>query len=138
MDKCPNTPAGAIVDKDGCMHEKVTIELKVEFDTDKSIVKDKYRDDIKRVADFMKEHPHTKTTIEGHTDSVASDAYNQKLSERRANSVREYLIKEFGIDASRLSHKGYGESRPIATNDTEEGRQKNRRVWAVIEATEIK
>lgn len=137
-DKCPGTPAGAIVDKDGCMREKITIELKVEFDTDKSFVKDQYRDEIKRVADFMKQYPKTKATIEGHTSSPASEAYNQKLSERRANSVRDYLIKEFGVDASRLKAIGYGELRPIATNDTEEGRQKNRRVWAVLEAIEVK
>ncbi|HNY51671.1 MAG TPA: OmpA family protein [Smithella sp.] len=137
-DKCPGTPAGAIVDKDGCMREKITIELKVEFDTDKSVVKDKYREEIKRVADFMKQYPNTKATIEGHTDSRASDAYNLRLSNDRANAVRDYLVKEFGVEASRLNAKGYGESRPIATNDTEEGMQKNRRVWAVLEAVEVK
>jgi len=137
-DKCPGTPAGAIVDKDGCMREKITIELKVEFDTDKSVVKDKYREEIKRVADFMKQYPNTKATIEGHTDSRASDAYNLRLSNDRANAVRDYLIKDFGVEASRLNAKGYGESRPIATNDTEEGMQKNRRVWAVLEAVEVK
>ena len=137
-DKCPGTPAGAIVDKDGCMREKITIELKVEFDTDKSVVKDKYRDEIKRVADFMKQYPNTKATIEGHTDSRASDAYNLRLSNDRANAVRNYLVKEFGVEASRLNAKGYGESKPIATNDTEEGMQKNRRVWAVLEAVEVK
>jgi OOP family OmpA-OmpF porin len=137
-DKCPGTPAGAIVDKDGCMREKITIELKVEFDYDKFIVKDHYRDDIKRVADFMKKYPNTKATIEGHTDSRGSDAYNIRLSNNRANAVRDYLIKEFGVEASRLSAKGYGKSRPIATNDTDEGRQKNRRVWAVMETVEVK
>jgi OmpA-OmpF porin, OOP family len=137
-DKCPDTPAGFKVDKEGCMRAKATIELMVQFDTDKSIVKHQYRDDIKRVADFMKEYQNTKATIEGHTDSIASDAYNLKLSNDRSNSVRQYLIKEFGVDASRLTSKGYGESRPIATNDTDEGRQKNRRVWAVVEEIVIK
>ncbi|MCK7467375.1 MAG: hypothetical protein MZU91_04005 [Desulfosudis oleivorans] len=64
-DKCPNTPAGAIVDKDGCMHEKITINLNVEFDYDKYDVKDKYRDEIKKVADFMKEFPKTTAAIAG-------------------------------------------------------------------------
>lgn len=137
-DKCPDTPAGFKVDKDGCMRAKTTVELMVQFDTDKSIVKNQYRDDIKRVADFMKEYPNTKAIIEGHTDSIASDAYNLRLSNNRSHSVRQYLINEFGIDASRLISKGYGESRPIATNETDEGRQKNRRVWAVVEEIEIK
>jgi OOP family OmpA-OmpF porin len=68
---------------------------------------------------------------------VASDAYNQKLSERRANSVRQYIIDKFGIDGSRLTAVGYGESKPIADNSTAEGRQKNRRVEAVMEAIRI-
>ena len=65
LDKCPNTPAGATVDKNGCMHEKITINLNVEFDYDKSDVKDKYRDEIKKVADFMKEFPKTTAVIAG-------------------------------------------------------------------------
>lgn len=117
--------------------EKVTITLNVQFDTNKAIVKDKYRDDIKRVADFMKEFPDTTAAIEGHTDNIASETYNQKLSEKRANSVRQYIIDKFGIDGSRLTAAGYGESKPVASNDTEEGRQKNRRVEAVMDAIRI-
>jgi OOP family OmpA-OmpF porin len=138
MDKCPNTPAGAIVDKDGCMHEKVTIRLDVEFDTAKWDVKEKYRDEIRKVADFMKEHPKSIASIDGHTDNVGKAPYNLGLSKNRANSVRQYLINNFGIKASRLTATGYGLTRPIASNDTEEGRQKNRRVEAVLEAIDIK
>lgn len=116
------------------VQEKVTIALNVEFDTNKAVVKDKYYDEIKKVADFMKEFPNTTAAIEGHTDNIASAAYNQKLSEKRANSVRQYLIDKFGIDASRLTAVGYGLTKPIASNDTKEGRQKNRRVQAVLEA----
>ena len=65
--------------------------------------------------------------IGGHTDSVGSDSYNQKLSEQRAKAVCDYLISQ-GVDKARLSYKGYGESEPIATNETEAGRQRNRRV----------
>jgi outer membrane protein OmpA-like peptidoglycan-associated protein len=119
------------------MKERVTIRLNVEFDTDKDIVKDKYYDDIKRVADFMKQYPDSVAAIEGNTDNVDTAEYNQKLSERRANSVRQYIIDKFGIDGSRLTAVGYGLSRPIASNDTEEGRQKNRRVDAVLEAIRI-
>jgi len=117
--------------------EKVTITLNVEFDTNKAIVKDEYYDEIKKVADFMKEFPDTTAEIGGHTDNVASAAYNQKLSEKRANSVRQYIIDKFGIDGSRLTAAGYGLTKPIADNGTAEGRQKNRRVEAVMEAIRI-
>ena len=117
--------------------EKVTISLMVQFDSDKAVVKEKYHDDIKRVADFMKEFPDTTAEIGGHTDSTASSAHNQKLSEERANSVRQYIIDKFGIDGSRLTAKGYGEDRPIDSNNTEDGKQKNRRVEAVMEAIRI-
>ena len=120
------------------MHEKVTITLNVEFDTAKWDVKEKYRDEIKKVADFMKEHPKSIASIDGHTDNVGKAPYNLGLSNNRANSVRQYLINNFGIKASRLTATGYGLTRPIASNDTEEGRQKNRRVEAVLEAIDIK
>ena len=112
----------------------VTIILNVEFDTDRAVVKDKYRGEIKKVADFMKIYPNTTAVIEGHTDNVFTAEYNQKLSQDRADSVRQYLISNFGIKASRLTSVGYGLTRPIASNNTEEGRQKNRRVQAVIKA----
>ena len=112
----------------------VTIILNVEFDTDRAVVKDKYRGEIKKVADFMKTYPNTTAVIEGHTDNVFTAEYNQKLSQDRADSVRQYLISNFGIKASRLTSVGYGLTRPIASNNTEEGRQKNRRVQAVIKA----
>ncbi|HUN55440.1 MAG TPA: OmpA family protein [Smithella sp.] len=120
------------------MKEKVIIELNVEFDTAKAIVKEKYHNNIKKVADFMKEFPNTHATIKGHTDNVGNAAYNQGLSEERANSVRKYLIEKFGIDGSRITAVGYGLTRPIASNDTAEGKQKNRRVVAVMEAVRIK
>ena len=117
--------------------EKVTITLNVQFDSDKAVVKEKYHDDIQKVADFMKEFPDTTAEIGGHTDSTASNAYNQKLSEKRANSVRQYMIDKFGIDGSRMTAKGYGEDKPIARNNTKEGKQQNRRVEAVMEAIRI-
>jgi OOP family OmpA-OmpF porin len=117
-----------------CAPILVTIVLNVEFDTDKAVVKDEYRNEIKKVADFMKTYPKTNAVIEGHTDNVDTAEYNQKLSEARANSVRQYLINNFGIKASRLTAVGYGLTKPIASNNTEEGRQKNRRVQAVIKA----
>lgn len=112
----------------------VTITLNVEFETNKAVVKDIYKNEIKKVADFMKTYPNTTAVIEGHTDNVHTAEYNQKLSAERANSVRLYLINNFGIKASRLTSVGYGLTKPIASNKTEEGRQKNRRVQAVIKA----
>jgi len=118
------------------VQERVSIALNIEFDFAKSVVKKKYHDNIKKVADFMQQYPDTHVVIEGHTDNV--DVFhdpnnNIKLSQARADSVRQYLIDKFGIDASRITAVGYGPNRPVAANDTEEGRQKNRRVEAVIE-----
>ncbi len=132
LDKCPDTPIELKVDKDGCPM-KVTINLNVLFDFDKANVKPKYHNEIKRVADYMNAYPWEKATLEGHTCSLGTDAYNQKLSQRRVDNIKAYLVDKFGISADRLTAVGYGESKPIATNDTEEGRQLNRRVQAVME-----
>jgi OOP family OmpA-OmpF porin len=78
-------------------------------------------------ADTLKSCPNVAVRVEGHTDSIGTDAYNQGLSERRANTVRNYLIDR-GVPASRLTAVGFGESQPIASNDTDEGRALNRRV----------
>lgn len=114
--------------------ENIIISLNVRFDNGKAVIKDKYNKDIKTVATFMKIDPSIKVVIEGYTDNVGNDDYNQKLSEKRAKSVRQYMIDKFKIDGSRITAVGYGKNKPIASNDTEEGRQKNRRVQALIEA----
>jgi OOP family OmpA-OmpF porin len=79
------------------------------------------------LADALRDCPSRTVSVEGHTDAVGTDAYNQGLSERRANSVLDYLAGK-GVSSSRLSAKGFGESSPIATNETGEGRALNRRV----------
>ena len=140
-DKCQNTPAGASVSKDGCVHEKVSMTLNVEFDTAKSNIKKKYRDDIKRVADFMKDHPDATAVIEGHTDNVDihhEPERNMRLSQARADSVRKYLIDEFAVSADRISAVGHGPNKPIADNKTKEGKKKNRRVEAHFETVVVK
>lgn len=118
-----------------CLPEKenLSVELKVYFDTDKSFVKQDYYPEIERVVDYMKRFPNTKVTLEGHTDSHASDKYNEALSQRRVNAIRAILIEQYGIDANRIDAVGYGESRPVADNATAEGRALNRRVMAVFQ-----
>lgn len=114
--------------------EMVRVELDVKFDFDKSVVKEGSYGDIKNLADFMQQFPQTTTVVEGHTDSIGTDAYNQGLSERRANAVRDVLVNQYGVSGSRVSAVGYGESRPVADNATAEGRAINRRVEAEVEA----
>ncbi|MDO5769405.1 MAG: OmpA family protein [Psychrobacter sp.] len=112
--------------------EQVNISLKVLFDNNEAVVKPEYYSEVKAVADFMQQYPNTQTVIEGHTDSVGKDSHNQQLSQRRAEAVKQLLTDQFGIDASRLSAIGFGETKPIASNDTQMGREQNRRVVAVI------
>jgi len=112
---------------------KYCTDLKIEFDIDKADIRPQYQDEVKRVADFMKQYPSTTAVIEGHTDDVGGDDYNMKLSQRRAEAVVNSLVDNYGIDRSRLSAKGYGKTRPITTNVTEAGKQQNRRIQAIID-----
>jgi len=114
--------------------ETVRVQLDVKFDFNKSVVKPNSYADIKNLADFMKQYPQTTTRVEGHTDNVGPDAYNQKLSERRAAAVKQVLTKQYGIEANRVDSIGYGKTRPVADNKTEAGRAVNRRVEAEVEA----
>ncbi len=137
LDKCPDTPRDLVVDRNGCpvlMQREETITLHILFDFDKAVIKSEYHDHLKEVADFMEKYPDTKAVIEGHTDSIGSKTYNQKLSQRRAEATREYLVNRLNINADRLTAKGMGEEEPVASNDTEEGRAKNRRIMAVFNA----
>jgi len=140
IDECPDTPKGEVVDEKGCTiltDVKDMIELNVEFEFDKAHIKSVYSEHLARIADFLKNYPDTLAIIEGHTDGKGTDVYNMGLSLRRAESVRSYLITNYGISPSQLKATGYGESRPVADNDTDEGRQRNRRTVAVL-ATIIK
>jgi outer membrane protein OmpA-like peptidoglycan-associated protein len=96
-------------------------------------VKKEMYPEIKRIADVMIQYPDTRITVEGHTDNSGKEAYNMKLSKQRAESVRDLLV-ENGVDASRVSVMPFGETSPIASNDTPEGRQQNRRVEIKIQA----
>jgi OmpA-OmpF porin, OOP family len=126
-DKCPGSQAGQTIGPDGCP-VPVSIDLKgVNFDFDKSTLRPDAVAILSEATEILKRYPDLKVEVAGHTDSVGTDAYNQGLSERRAKAVYDYLTSN-GVDASRLvGPNGYGESRPIDTNDTAEGRARNRR-----------
>lgn len=134
-DFCPQTAQGAKVDNDGCPSKSThlqSINLEVLFDTGKFDVKPIYYSEIQKLADFMNANPNTTVVIEGHTDDVGDDESNIELSRNRANAIALVVIRQFGIDRNRIRGIGYGESRPIATNDTPIGREKNRRVVAEV------
>ncbi|MBF0302267.1 MAG: OmpA family protein [Desulfamplus sp.] len=122
LDKCPGTPIGAKVNPMGCW---VLGDLL--FDFDKSDIKPSGYAELNNVVDILSKNPNLRVDIQGHTDSKGSDAYNQALSMRRAQSVKVYLANK-GISADRMKCEGYGESMPAASNDTEFGRSLNRRV----------
>ena len=108
--------------------EKLT--ARIYFDTNSAVLRDDDPEslaEIKRVIAFIKKYPKAKVVIIGHTDNIGSEAYNQKLSEKRAETTKKYLVGKGIIEESRVQALGYGESEPIATNKTIEGRQKNRR-----------
>lgn len=111
--------------------EKITLDG-IYFDFNKSSIKPESRPTLDRAVKIMKDNPRIRVRIEGHTDSVGSDSYNQQLSQRRADSVKAYLVQDGGIDASRIISSGRGEGEPIASNDTDEGRSMNRRIEFVV------
>jgi OOP family OmpA-OmpF porin len=124
QDKCPNTPKGFKVDVDGCP-VKATLHLNFAFDSSKVDAEGNAKVDA--FASFLKESPAFKANVVGHTDSIGTDAYNQKLSEKRAAIVKTMLIND-GVAAERLTSEGMGEKMPVASNKTKEGRAENRRI----------
>ena len=138
MDACPGTPMNVVVDERGCpvpvdITDELKMELRVFFDNDKSAIKNQYKPEIAKVAEKMREYPNSTARVEGHASKTGPSArYNQRLSEARAVAVKSMLTNEFGIAPNRLSAIGYGYDQPIASNDTEEGRAMNRRVYAII------
>ena len=115
----------------------ITVRLNVEFEFDSDVVRAIYGDELEAIANAMKVHDDITLVLEGHTDSRGSDAYNQDLSSRRAAAVMAKLSSDYKIPASRISAVGYGDSRPIASNDTDEGRARNRRVVGEMTYSEV-
>jgi OOP family OmpA-OmpF porin len=114
--------------------QKVVRELTIEFKFDRSYIEPKYYSQLGELADFLKSNTGSSALVGGHTDSIGPDSYNFRLSERRARSVKAYLVK-FGIARYRISTKGYGPTKPVANNATSEGRQKNRRAATIVIVT---
>ncbi|HEA8244434.1 TPA: fibronectin-binding outer membrane protein CadF [Campylobacter coli] len=125
--QCPAEPReGAMLDENGC--EK-TISFEGHFGFDKVDINPAFEEKIKEIAQILDENARYDTILEGHTDNIGSRSYNQKLSERRAESVAKELEK-FGVDKDRIQTVGYGQDKPRSSNDTKEGRADNRRVDA--------
>lgn len=128
-DNCPDTPAGAVVDANGCSvsGEKLAIITNVNFGFDKAEIRPDAAAKLDRVVSTLRANPDINVRVVGHTDSVGAAAYNQQLSERRAASVMQYMTSQ-GIDASRMTSAGRGESEPLVDNGSKAGRAVNRRV----------
>lgn len=130
-------PAPAPAAADVAEARTITIRLNVEFANNSAEVAAVYGDEIQEVANAMAAQSDLELQLEGHTDSAGSEAYNQGLSQRRVDAVKDVLVAEYGIDANRVTSVGYGESRPIADNATADGRARNRRVVGVISWDEV-
>jgi len=115
----------------------ITVRLNVEFEFNKDVVLAIYGDQLDAIAAAMKAHDDIDLVLEGHTDSSGSDDYNMSLSDRRAKAVKAKLVSDYGIPAERVSAMGYGETQPAASNATDEGRARNRRVVGELSFSEV-
>lgn len=123
LDKCPNTPKGATVNEAGCW----SLQATTLYDSNSSYIRAAAYPLLDEVTSILMKNPAMEVEVQGHTDNTGSAEYNQWLSEKRAQRVKDYLVSK-GIDPSRLEAKGYGLTQPVASNATEEGRAQNRRV----------
>jgi OOP family OmpA-OmpF porin len=130
IDQCPEV-AGPIENK-GCPYEKDQVAImekadNVYFELGKDVIQNNYSVALDQVAELMKKNPNYTLEIEGHTDNTGDASKNMDLSQRRANTIKKYLVTK-GIDEKRLTAQGFGDSRPLVVNDSEENKAKNRRV----------
>ena len=123
-DKCPGTPKGVTVDDRGCWSHSAALL----FGLDSAVINHEYKSELNGTKSIFDAEPSLKVQIDGYTCDLGSEAYNQKLSMKRGQAVKEYLVSTVGIAASRLSIKGHGEMNPAYANDSEQNRSKNRRV----------
>lgn len=136
IDKCPNTPHGFKVDADGCIIQQTLVVRSVDFEFNSARLTAPSRDTLDEVAAGLAGQGSLNVEVNGYTDSVGSAAYNLKLSQQRADAVRDYLVSK-GVDGSRLAARGFGKDNPIAANDTDEGRALNRRVEFEVQNTPL-
>ncbi len=130
-DQCPGTSAGISVDPDGCEIDFSAMEelnLEITFASNSSKIDPEFNDQLKQAADFVKAHPGKKIMVEGYTDNTGSAAVNLRLSQKRADTVRWVLVRDYGLNRNNLTARGFGENNPIADNNTPAGRFANRRV----------
>ena len=119
----PPPPATKVIDR---------LTVRVNFDTDKAVIRKADTGELQKAIAFVKKYPGHNISIEGHTDNVGKDKYNQALSERRAAAVKKYLVENGAANADKIKPVGYGKTRPIADNKTAEGKFRNRRVEILI------
>ena len=132
VDQCPDTPAGAKVDAKGCAIEQVLAAQTIHFASDSTAVSAEGGALLDAMVRALNGQPNMHLLIEGYTDASGSERQNRSLSERRAQAVREYMVWK-GIDPDRLKAKGYDDTRPVASNRTEEGKAANRRVELTVQ-----
>lgn len=125
LDKCPNTPKNVLVNHYGC---PIITTLRINFDFNKTNIKKIYYPQIEKIAIAMKNNPNLKIEIDGYTDNIGSKEYNLKLSLKRAQAVKDILVKKYGINPKRIVVKGFGEKYPLLPNTTPTNRALNRRV----------
>lgn len=149
IDQCPGTDEQWAVDDKGCpipvnetyqqFLDSKSVDVAVQFESGKANILGASEDDLNKVGEVLKDWPQAKVEIGGHTDSQGADKFNKTLSENRAKSVKDWLTSHYpSINGGNLSTKGYGESKPVASNDTAEGRAQNRRVsFTLMNADEL-
>jgi len=132
LDKCPATTEGKKVDKNGCEILEVPSDLGIVFETNSAKIDDNQKVKLYKYVNYLKIMPTSKIILKAHSDSLGNANYNLKLSQKRAESVKQQLIS-MGIEASRIDAIGYGETKPLVPNDSAENMKKNRRVTAQIQ-----
>lgn len=131
---CGGSHPGADINAVGAIGSALQFSMKssVLFDFGKWVLKSEAKKELQKLANVIKKYPGAGIVIEGHTDRIGPEIFNQKLSENRGKAVRNYLLKAEKLDSYEIKIHGYGESRPIASNETEAGREKNRRVGIIL------
>ena len=125
--EAPAPPLPVATPRPAPLPKKISLSADALFDFDSAKLRPLGKQKVEELVEGLKENPSVRVLVEGHTCSIGTEKYNQKLSERRANAVRDYMVS-LGIGASRITTRGYGESKPIESNNTAAGRAKNRRV----------